>query len=77
MSTEETARRCRAEVWVPKLMDRQPWPNWEAAGATSMNDRIRTRLHRILETHPPPPLPPGTAEKIQAVLAAAEARLNR
>ncbi len=42
MSTEETARRCRAEMWVPKLMDRQPWPNWEAAGATSM---IRPHPH--------------------------------
>jgi trimethylamine--corrinoid protein Co-methyltransferase len=76
MSTEETARRCRKEIWVPKLMDRQPYVNWEAAGATSMNDRIRSRLHRILETHTPPPLPDGSAEKIQAVLDAAEARLQ-
>jgi trimethylamine:corrinoid methyltransferase-like protein len=58
-------------------MDRQPWVNWDAAGATSMNDRIRTRLQRILETHTPPPLPEGTAEKIQAVLEAAAARMSQ
>ncbi|MBI5960132.1 MAG: trimethylamine methyltransferase family protein, partial [Chloroflexi bacterium] len=75
MSTEETARRCREEIWVPKLMDRERWVNWQAAGATTMQERIKKRLHKILSTHTPPPLPPGAAEKIQAVLDAAEARL--
>ncbi len=77
MSTKETARQCRAEIWNPTLMDRDPWVNWEAAGAQTMTDRIEARLHEILATHKPPPLPEGAAAKIQAILDAARARAER
>jgi len=76
MSTEETARRCRQEIWVPRLMDRQRWVNWQAAGASTMHERVRARVRHILATHTPTPLPPGAAEQIEAVLRAAEARLH-
>jgi trimethylamine--corrinoid protein Co-methyltransferase len=74
MSAKETARRCRTEIWDPKLMDRQPWINWETAGSQTMNDRIQARLREILTTHKPPPLPDGAAEKIEAILKAAKER---
>jgi len=74
MSTKETARQCRAEIWNPTLMDRDPWVNWEAAGEQTMIDRIEERMHEILATHKPPPLPEGAATKIQAILDAAQAR---
>ena len=74
MSAKETARRCRAEIWNPTLMDREPWVNWEAAGSQTMNDRIQALLREILATHKPPPLPDGAAEKIEAILKAAEER---
>ena len=32
MSQDETAKRGRAEIWNPTLMDRQPWDVWDAAG---------------------------------------------
>jgi trimethylamine--corrinoid protein Co-methyltransferase len=74
LSTRETAKKCRVEIWHPTLMDRNAWVNWEAAGALTMGDRIRARLHEILTTHKPPPLPQGTAEQIEAILKTAEAR---
>ena len=74
MSEKETARRCRAEIRMSPLMDREPWVSWEAAGAQTMIDRIRARLRHILATHQPPPLPAGAAGKIEAILEAAEAR---
>lgn len=74
MSTRETAKRCRTEIWNPTLMDRQPYETWQAAGAQTMNDRIRAKLQKILTTHQPPPLPAGAAEKINAILQAAEVR---
>lgn len=74
ISAKETAKRCRAEIWKPSLMDRAPLANWQAAGAQTMNERIRTKLHKILSTHTPLPLPDGAAEKIAAILQAAEAR---
>jgi trimethylamine--corrinoid protein Co-methyltransferase len=77
MSAKETAKRCRAEIWNPTLMDRQPYESWQAAGAQTMKDRIRARLQNILATHTPPPLPAGAAEKIEAILQAAQAREAR
>jgi trimethylamine--corrinoid protein Co-methyltransferase len=77
MSTKETAKRCRKEIWTPTLMDREPWVNWEAAGALTMQDRIKSRLREILDTHQPPPLPDGVVEQIEAILQAAEARTRR
>ena len=74
MSERHTAKHCRAEIWTPALMDRQPWDNWQAAGVQTMLDRIRAKLREILATHQPPPLPEGVAEKIEAILEVAEAR---
>jgi trimethylamine--corrinoid protein Co-methyltransferase len=74
LSSKDTARRCRAEIWDPTLMDRQNWVSWSKGGAQSMQDRIKARLHRILATHRPKPLPDGAEARIQAVLEAAEAR---
>jgi len=77
MSTRETAKRCRAEIWAPTLMDRDAWVNWAAGGAQTMSDRIRARVREILATHKPPPLPEGAAERIEAILEAAETRVRK
>jgi len=74
MAERHTAKHCRAEIWVPTLLDREPWETWQAAGAQTMLERIRARLREILATHRPPPLPAGAAEKIEAILQAAEER---
>lgn len=74
MSAETTARRCRTEIWTPTLLDRAPWDVWQAAGGHDMNDRIRSRLRKIMSRHAAPPLPEGAAERIRSILAAAEAR---
>ena len=74
LAERETARRCRGEIWVPKLMNRDPWESWEAAGAKTINERIKIRLETILATHQPPSLPDGAAEEIEGILRAAEAR---
>ena len=74
ISTRETAKRYRAELWAPTLMDRERYVIWEAKGAQTMTDRIRAKLHKLLATHTPPALPAGAAGKIDALLRAAEAR---
>ena len=74
MAEEETASRCRAEIWAPKLMDRNGWDGWKAAGSQTMQDRIRARLHEILATHEPLPLSNEVAERIESILQEAEAR---
>lgn len=74
MSSKDTARRCRSELWVPTIFDRERWVNWEAAGALSTLDRIKLRLRDILHSHTPPPLPVGAAEQIETILREAEQR---
>jgi trimethylamine--corrinoid protein Co-methyltransferase len=74
MSQDVTAKRCRAEIWNPTLMDRQPWDVWEAAGSRTATDHIRAKLRKILTRHTPPALPEGTAEKIAEILREAEER---
>ena len=74
MSSPVTAKRCRTEIWNPSLLDRQPYDNWLAAGSQTMKDRIQSKLAKILATHQPMPLPAGAAEKIAAILEAAERR---
>ena len=72
LSTTETARRCREEVWHPTLMDRENWENWAERGSQAMQERIRSRLQKILATHRPPPLADDVSERIQSVLKGAE-----
>jgi trimethylamine--corrinoid protein Co-methyltransferase len=74
VSAVETARRCRAEIWVPTLMDRNAWVNWEAAGSLTMHDRIKMRLREILAHHEPPPLSDGVQDEIETILEAAKER---
>lgn len=74
MSQEVTAKRCRAEIWSPTVLDRQPWDVWAAAGSKTASDRIRARLKKILARHTPAPLPADAADQIAAILLAAEAR---
>ena len=74
LSTMETARRCRTEIWTPRFLDRQAWALWLEGGSPTMTDRIKEYLQKILATHKPPPLPEGAGEQIEAILAAAEGR---
>ncbi len=74
VSSKETARRCRFEIWQPSLMDRQTWATWEAEGGPTMEKRIRKRLLQILETHRPASLPKGVPARIEAILGATERR---
>jgi trimethylamine--corrinoid protein Co-methyltransferase len=74
LSTDETARMCRAEIYTSGLMDRQPWVMWQAAGSPTMQTRIRERLSYILDEHITPPLPPDVCHTLDRILRAAEER---
>ena len=70
----ESVSRCRSEIWVPRLLDRDAFVIWEQNGGQSAEQRVRNKLRRILETHQPPPLPEGAEAAIQSILQEAEAR---
>jgi trimethylamine--corrinoid protein Co-methyltransferase len=74
MAEEETASRCRVEIWAPTLMDRNAWDGWQEMGSLTMLNRIQKRLRDIVRDHRPPPLPDGVQEGIDSILEAAERR---
>lgn len=68
ISQIETAKGFRKEIWLPRLMDRQPWNQWVENGSVSMATRIKTRIAEILKTQKPYPLPDGALAVINAIL---------
>jgi trimethylamine---corrinoid protein Co-methyltransferase len=71
------ARLCRREIWVPGLMDRDPFATWERKGGKSLEQRVLARLRSILAEHRPPALEAAVTESIAAVLTQAEERVAR
>ena len=74
LSHPTTAKGCRSEVWLPKLMDRRPYDAWAAAGGADMAARVRSRVQQILTAPRGPELAPEATREIERVLAAAKAR---
>ncbi len=74
LAEEETASRCRDEIWAPTLMDRDAWDGWQLAGSPTMHSRIQKRLRKIVTEHRPPALPDGVQEDIDSILEVAESR---
>jgi trimethylamine--corrinoid protein Co-methyltransferase len=72
ISSDETARRCRQEITQLHLMDRDPWDVWQENDSMTLYNRIKLRLHHILDNHKPLPVPEGLDAKIEAILNAAE-----
>jgi trimethylamine--corrinoid protein Co-methyltransferase len=68
LSQVETAHKLRQEIWIPHLVDRQPWSEWERKGSASMKERIQARVREICQTHTPFPLPNNALETVQAIL---------
>jgi trimethylamine--corrinoid protein Co-methyltransferase len=69
-----SAKLCRQEVWVPKLMDRNDRFTWQLLGASSMEDRARHRLQELLAVHRPEPLGEAATLRISTLLAEAAQR---
>ena len=51
LTQPHTLKHVRKVQWSPKLFCRQSHENWEAAGRTSLLDRARTKLKKILAEH--------------------------
>jgi trimethylamine:corrinoid methyltransferase-like protein len=52
-------------------LDRSTRPTWLARGATTLCERLNTKVKKILAEHQPKPLEPDKKQKIQEILAQA------
>ena len=56
LTDPHTVKHFRKETWIPRLLDRNNFQNWEAEGKTTLLDRVNRRVKEILDTHQPEPL---------------------
>jgi trimethylamine--corrinoid protein Co-methyltransferase len=68
MDTDQTLKRFR-DFWYLDLLDRKRRPEWLAAGATTLGERLNARVRDIFREHHPKPLDPNKQQKLQDILA--------
>jgi len=71
-----SASKCRQEIWVPKLLDRDTYVFWDAKGRKNMERRVRERLEHILEHHQTASSPPEFHAKIEYILSNLERKYS-
>jgi trimethylamine--corrinoid protein Co-methyltransferase len=61
------------EDWYPKLLDRQNFDGWQAAGGLTLRERAAKQARTILAEHQPEPLPDDLVRALDAVVERARA----
>jgi trimethylamine--corrinoid protein Co-methyltransferase len=70
LNTQQTLNRFR-DFWYPDLIDRSIRPTWLENGATTLGQRLNSKVKEIIQEHQPKPLPPDQKKKVQEILAQA------
>jgi trimethylamine--corrinoid protein Co-methyltransferase len=60
------------DVWYPALLYRRGAKAWAASAQETFEQRVNARTRRLMESHQPPPLPPGVADQVLAIAAGKE-----
>jgi trimethylamine--corrinoid protein Co-methyltransferase len=73
LAADHTADHFRS-TWYPRLFDRRDYHAWHEAGQPTALENARDFARQTIAEHTPTPLPAGVLEKLQAIIAAADAR---
>jgi len=68
LGQEHTQKHFKNETWFPELINRQRYPGWKAAGATTMGDRVIDKTQEILVEHKPEPLSEEIQKKLDEIV---------
>jgi len=71
-----TLENFRKELWIPKLLTRQPYGKWVNAGSKDMGQRVAERTREIIETHPVKPLPDKVLSAVERIRIKGEKELT-
>jgi len=71
LSHPYTASHFRREFYLPDIVERLPWAEWEAQEVQGMEAKAREKALRILAEHHPSPLEPAQEREIDAIVEAA------
>ena len=75
LQEEHTFRHFRQELWMPTLLNRQPYGIWQQEGSKDMGARVKEKVKNILETHKTPPLPDRTLSALEKLKLGGEKEL--
>jgi len=71
MDTQQTLSRFR-DFWYPSLLDRGRREQWLAEGATTLGQRLNSRVREILTEHRPRPLDTKVRDQLWEIIARAD-----
>jgi trimethylamine--corrinoid protein Co-methyltransferase len=72
-----TVRHMRQELWFPQLLTRQHREIWRAEGGKDLAQRVRERVHDLVESHKVEPLPDSTLATLDRMVRQGEAELTK
>ncbi len=75
LGEEHTLRHFRKH-YRSKLLDRQRYEAWRDSGSQTMKQRLVEKVHDILKTHTPTPLPDGILKGLDAIVNRAEQKFK-
>lgn len=67
LNTDHTFDHFRTEQFMPKMMVRDKYDVWEAAGGRRAEERARERARDLLASHQPEPLPDEAVRELGAI----------
>jgi trimethylamine--corrinoid protein Co-methyltransferase len=73
---DHTAANFRRELWFPRLLDREFYDAWVAAGSQTMADRCRSEKERLLAELQPELVAPDLDRELTSITAAARKDLG-
>jgi trimethylamine--corrinoid protein Co-methyltransferase len=74
--THEHTRKHMHDLWLPRLMDRRPYCQWEEKG-DSARDWALDKAKEILKSHHPEPLDPKLCTELEKIIQSVEKQKNR
>jgi len=75
LQEEHTFRHFRQELWMPNLLNRQPYGVWQEEGSKDMEMRVREKVKGILDNHKPEVLPDATLAALEKLKLEGEKEL--
>ena len=76
IAEEHTVRHFREEVWMPTILDRNYWDQWEQKGCLTTGQKVKTRLEELLAAYEPHPLAEDVEREVRKVLNRARSTLG-
>ena len=77
LEEDHTYNHFKRELWIPKLMTRSAYEDWQNQGAKDMATRIQEKLEDIVKNHGPPALPGKTLSALISIRQKGEKELAR